>query len=266
MPFSVDREEGGVAIVTLSPGTSRNTFNPANFNPLVEALEDLMDDPSCRSVVITGSGGFFSAGGPIDEFADAIDDGTIGQVTSEMTGTLHPLILKIRGSETIFIAAINGAAAGGGLGLALSADYRVCSEKAKLAAAFFALGLSPDGGTTWLLPRLVGVQEAKKFFFENQVWSAGTSLEKGAVDEVVSHGELIQKSVEIAKKWGRWSVNSRRSSKQLLDASTSTFFETQLEFERALMIASSMTPDFAEGVSAFLEKREPVFSELYEEE
>ena len=122
MPFSVNREEGGVAIVTLSHDASRNTFNPANFDPLVEALESLMEDPSCRSVVITGSGSFFSAGGPIDEFAEAIDDGTIGQVTAEMTGTLHPLILKIRGSETIFIAAINGAAAGGGLGLALSAD------------------------------------------------------------------------------------------------------------------------------------------------
>jgi len=265
MPLSVDREEGGVAIVTLSPEASRNTFNPVNFTPLVGTLEALMEDPTCRSVVITGSGNFFSAGGPIGEFADAIDDGTIGQMTSEMTGTLHPLILKIRGSETVFIAAINGAAAGGGLGLALSADYRVCSENAKLAAAFFALGLSPDGGTTWLLPRLVGVQQAKKFFFENQVWSADTSLEKGAVDEVVPHDELIERSVQLAKNWGKWSVNSRRSTKQLMDASTSTFFETQLEFERALMIASSMTPDFAEGVSAFLEKRDPVFSMSEEE-
>ena len=83
---------------------------------------------------------------------------------------------------------------------------------------------------------------------------------------MVPHGELIHRSVEIAKNWGKWSENSRRSSKQLLDASTSTFFETQLEFERALMIASSLTPDFAEGVSAFLEKREPVFSKSDEEE
>ncbi len=266
MPFSVDREDGGVAIVTLSPEASRNTFNPVNLNPFVVELEKLMDDPSCRAVVITGSGHFFSAGGPIGEFADAIDDGTIGQMTSDMTGTLHPLILKIRVSDTVFIAAINGAAAGGGLGLALSADYRVCSERAKLAAAFFALGLSPDGGTTWLLPRLVGVQQAKKFFFENQVWSAETSLEMGAVDEVVPHDDLVGRSVQIAKDWGRWSVNSRRSTKQLMDASTSTYFETQLEFERALMIASSLTPDFAEGVSAFLEKREPVFSKTDEEE
>jgi len=106
----------------------------------------------------------------------------------------------------------------------------------------------------------------KKFFFENQVWSAETSLEMGAVDEVVPHDDLVGRSVQIARDWGRWSVNSRRSTKQLMDASTSTYFETQLEFERALMIASSLTPDFAEGVSAFLEKREPVFSKTDEEE
>ena len=90
--------------------------------------------------------------------------------------------------------------------------------------------------------------------------------EMGAVDEVVPHDDLVGRSVQIARDWGRWSVNSRRSTKQLMDASTSTYFETQLEFERALMIASSLTPDFAEGVSAFLEKREPVFSKTDEEE
>ena len=91
----------------------------------------------------------------------------IGNMVSEMTNSLHSLILKIRASETVFIAAINGAAAGGGLGLALSADYRICSEQAKRPAAFFGLGASADGGTTWLLPRRVGSQRAKKFFFNN---------------------------------------------------------------------------------------------------
>ena len=176
MSSTVEHQDGGVAILTMSSEASRNTFNPKNFQPLVSQIESLMEDPSCRAVIITGSGRFFSAGGPIDEFAEAIDDGTIGNMVSEMTNSLHSLILKIRASETVFIAAINGAAAGGGLGFALSADYRICSEQAKIAAAFFGLGASPDGGTTWLLPRLVGSQISRKFFFNNEVWTAKEAL------------------------------------------------------------------------------------------
>ena len=147
------------------------------------------------------------------------------------------------------------------MGLALCADYRVCVPEAKLAAAFFSLGLSPDGGTTWLLPRLVGTQRTKKFFFENEVWSGEKALEYGAVDELSESGELLECAIRVAEKWGNWAEASRRSTKQLIDASTSTFMETQLEFERLLITNSSLTPDFAEGVSAFLEKRSPIFGE-----
>tara|TARA_B100000424_G_scaffold107117_1_gene80607 strand:- start:2425 stop:3225 length:801 start_codon:yes stop_codon:yes gene_type:complete len=266
MPFTVERHDGGVAVVTMSEEASRNTFNRENFDPLRNKLISLMGDPSCKAVVLTGSGKFFSAGGPVNEFADAINEGTIVDMVGEMTKSLHSLILKIRASDTVFVSAINGAAAGGGLGLALSSDYRICSDKAKIAAAFFGLGASPDGGTTWLLPRLVGSQRARKFFFGNEVWSANESLQAGAVDEVTQLEKLIPRSIEVAKDWGRWSVNSRRSTKQLIDASTSTFLETQLEFERALMISSTQTADFLEGVTAFMEKREPQFSGGYEDE
>ena len=84
-------------------------------------------------------------------------------------------------------------------------------------------------------------------------------MEVGAVDELVDESILVERSLEVAREWGKWSVNSRRGTKQLLDASTSTFFQTQLEFEQALIIAASQTDEFAEGVAAFLEKREPIF-------
>ena len=178
-----------------------------------------------------------------------------------LTSILHPMQLKIRSSEKIFVVAINGAAAGGGLGIALCADYRVCEPNAKLAAAFFSLGLSPDGGTTWLLPRLVGTQKAKCFFFNNETWSGKQALEYGAVDEIAESSVLLDRAIDIAEKWGSWAVSSRRSTKQLIDASTSTFMETQLEFEKLLITNSSLTSDFAEGVSAFIEKRDPKFGE-----
>ena len=182
-------------------------------------------------------------------------------MVSGLTSILHPMQLKIRSSEKVFVVAINGSAAGGGLGLALCADYRVCVPKAKLAAAFFSLGLSPDGGTTWLLPRLVGVQRAKCFFFNNETWSGEKAFHYGAVDELVEQENLLERAISIAESWGRWSESSRRSTKQLIDASTSTFMETQLEFEKLLITNSSLTSDFAEGVSAFLEKRDPKFGE-----
>ena len=93
MSSTLERQDGGVAILTMSLEASRNTFNPENFQPLVRQIESLMEDPSCRAVILTGSGRFFSAGGPIDEFAEAIDDGTIGKMVSEMTNSLHSLSL-----------------------------------------------------------------------------------------------------------------------------------------------------------------------------
>mgnify|MGYP003976412313 FL=1 len=265
MTFAVDHLENGFALVSLSAAARRNAFSTDSMQSMAEIFDGLLDDPSVRAIVMTGTGKFFCAGADIDEFASSIDDGTIGEVVKNLTGILPPLELRIRGSETVFIAAINGAAAGGGLGLALVADYRVCVPQAKLAPAFFSLGLSPDGGTTWLLPRLVGSQRAKRFFFDNKPWTGEQALEFGAVDELVDSTDLVERAVTIAAKWGSWAEMSRRSTKQLLDASTSTFMETQLEFERALITASSLTPDFAEGVTAFLEKRKPVFG-VFEEE
>ncbi|MBI88062.1 MAG: hypothetical protein CMB67_03425 [Euryarchaeota archaeon] len=259
MPVSEDALDGGVALVTMSPEASTNTFSETNFLPLIATLDNLMEDPGCNSIVLTGSGRFFSVGGNIEDFYRGIEEKKIGEMVKQMTDRLHPLLLRIRASETVLICAMNGSAAGGGLGIALAADYRLCTPETKLAPAFFSLGLPPDGGTTWLLPRLVGFQAAKRFFFEAKSWSAKFALEKGAIDEIVEIEDLVDRAIQIAKDWGKWSVNSRRGTKQLLDASTSTFFETQLHFEQSLMIAASRTEDFSEGVRAFREKREPNF-------
>lgn len=261
MTITVEHLSKGVSLVTLSAETSRNGLNMESMKSMSDIMDDLLEDSSVKSIIMTGSGKFFCSGADIDSFALAIDNDNIADLIGGLTSLLHPMQLKIRASEKIFIAAINGSAAGGGLGLALCADYRVCVPEAKLAAAFFSLGLSPDGGTTWLLPRLVGTQKAKKFFFNNEVWNGNKALEYGAVDELVESKELIESAIKVAEKWGRWAESSRRSTKQLIDASTSTFMETQLEFEKLLITNSSLTPDFVEGVKSFLDKRNPNFGE-----
>lgn len=258
MVLEVERRES-VAVVTLSAEAARNAFNSDSMSEISKTLNKLMDDSDIRGIVITGTGKFFCAGADIEEFQRSIEDGRIGPLVDDLTSILHPLQVRMRTDPTILIAAMNGAAAGGGLGLALACDARVAVADAKLAAAFFKLGLSPDGGTTWLLPRLVGNQATRRFFFNDEIWSGDEALEKGAVDEVVSQDNLVVRAVELASDWGQWSKISRSGTKQLLDASTSTFFQTQLEFEQALIIAASQTDDFAEGVAAFLEKRDPEF-------
>ena len=258
MVLEVERRES-VAVVTLSAEAARNAFNSDSMSEISKMLNQLMDDSEIRGIVITGTGKFFCAGADIEEFQRSIEDGRIGPLVDDLTSILHPLQVRMRTDPTILIAAMNGAAAGGGLGLALACDARVAVADAKLAAAFFKLGLSPDGGTTWLLPRLVGNQATRRFFFNDETWSGDEALEKGAVDEIVSQDELVDRAVELASDWGQWSKISRSGTKQLLDASTSTFFQTQLEFEQALIIAASQSPDFAEGVAAFLEKRNPEF-------
>ncbi len=257
MGVGVERVADGVALVALDEGAARNAFDLESMQELADSIRGLIEDESVRAFVLTGTGRFFCAGADINAFRTAIDDGTIGDMVFGLTEILHPLLVDINQSETIFVAAMNGAAAGGGLGLALAADYRVAVPEAKLAAAFFSLGLSPDGGTTWLLPRLVGVQRAKRFFFENETWSGREAASAGAVDEVVEEDELVNRALEVASHWGKWSISSRRGTKQLLNAQHGSFFESQLELEQKLMTAASMTDDFTEGVDAFLEKREP---------
>jgi len=258
--------EGSTAVVTISGSTSRNAFDSASIALIASTMYKLMDDPKICSIVLTGTGRVFCAGADIDTFQKAIEDDSIAEQVMEMTGILHPLLVRMRGDPTVVVAAINGASAGGGLGLALACDTRIASSEARLASAFFRLGLSPDGGTTWLLPRLVGVQRTRRFLFNDETWDANTALEAGAVDEVVKPDELLPRAIKVAMEWGKWAVNSKKSTKQLLDSQSSTFFETQLEFERMLITQSSKTPEFAEGVKAFLEKRTPVFTNLNEEE
>jgi len=176
-----------------------------------------------------------------------------------LTGILHPLLSRMRQSPTIIIAAVNGACAGGGLGLALACDARIASPKAKMAASYSGMGLSPDGGTTWLLPRLVGDQVSRRFFFENEIWGAEQCVSVGAVDALVESEQLIHAACEMAKRWSQWGEHTKEATKHLLDVQSVQDFETHLKHERTLIEAAGTTSAFKEGVAAFIDKRKPNF-------
>ncbi|MDP6869995.1 MAG: enoyl-CoA hydratase/isomerase family protein [Candidatus Poseidoniaceae archaeon] len=247
----------GVVVIQLTGGSATQSFS-REFLPKIR--DAILDHIGCKAIVITGEGKFFSAGADILAFQKSIEDGDSVELIRELTGILHPLLLKMRTSETIFVAALNGASAGGGLGLALACDVRIASNNAKMAASYSGIGLSPDGGTTWLLPRLVGEQSARCFFLENQVWNAEEALTKGAIDQIVPEEVLIDKSVLIAQKWSQWSKHTKEATKHLLLTQNVNDFETHLKHERTLIEAAGLTSEFAEGVDAFINKRNPNFN------
>ena len=131
----------------------------------------------------------------------------------------------------------------------------------EVSASYAGMGLSPDGGTTWLLPRLVGEQTSRQFFLENQVWDAQEASYKGAIDQVVAEDNLIARSVHVARTWSQWGTHSKEATKHLLLSVNFNDLETHLKHERTLIEAAGTTKEFAEGVQAFLEKRKPDFSQ-----
>ncbi|MDE0869336.1 MAG: enoyl-CoA hydratase/isomerase family protein, partial [Candidatus Poseidoniaceae archaeon] len=189
----------------------------------------------------------------------SIEDEDAPQLIRDLTGILHPLLIRMRQSSTICIAAVNGACAGGGLGLALACDARIASTKAKMAASYSGMGLSPDGGTTWLLPRLVGDQISRRFFLENEIWDAEQCLAVGVIDALVEEEKLLDAAYGIATRWSQWSNHTKEATKHLLDVQSIHDFETHLKHERTLIEAAGTTTGFKEGVTAFIEKRKPNF-------
>ena len=153
-------QHGHLRVIKMAGQASTQSFSMAFLPTIADAIDAGLKDPATTAMVLTGDGRFFSAGADINAFQEAIDSNTAPELIRNLTGVLHPLLMRIRTSSTIVVAALNGVSAGGGLGLALACDARVGTPDARMAASYAGMGLSPDGGTTWLLPRLVGEQRA----------------------------------------------------------------------------------------------------------
>ena len=250
---------GTVAVATFRNAERMNSFDAEVLRDIRRTMERLLADPAVSAVVLTGEGRAFSTGADVNLFQASIQEGTIQDVILAATAELHPLMVAMHRSPTPVVAAINGVAAGGGLGLALAADARIGSDAARFAAGYFGIGASPDGGSTWFLPRLIGTQRTRRFFFGNEIIGAEEALAIGLMDERVDADGLLDRAVEVASRWGAWADHSVESTKHLLETALHATLEEQLDAERRLIVAAGGTADFAEGVTAFLEKRAPEF-------
>lgn len=259
MALSIERQ-GSVAVVRFQNAERMNSFDADTLRDIRARFMELLADDDVRAMVLTGEGRAFSTGADVERFHAAAQDGTSVQFVLDATAELHPLMAALHESPKPLVAAVNGVAAGGGLGLALAADARIGSDAARFAAGYFGIGVAPDGGSTWFLPRLIGTQRTRRFFFDNEVMDAAEALATGLLDRIVPADDLVAEAVALAERWGSWAVHSRGATKRLLETTLRSDLATQLDLERGLIAAAAGTEDFREGVSAFVEKRKATFA------
>src|SRR5664280_1507066 len=248
----------GYRVVTLNRPDRRNAFNEAMLLALRQAIDEAEDDVSCRALMITGAGRGFCAGQDLnDRLAKPGETVVLG---AAQEAHYNPLVRKLRALPFPVIAAVNGIAAGAGCNIALACDIVIASLKATFIQSFARVGLIPDSGGTWLLPRLVGDARAPGLALLAQDLSAEKAANWGLIWRAVEDEILMHEATRICEHFVQAPTQSLALIKRALDASPNNTLDAQLDLERDLQRAASLTPDYAEGVRAFMEKRKPNFT------
>jgi enoyl-CoA hydratase/carnithine racemase len=246
-----------VATITLNRPDKLNAFTGTMREDLLAALRACEDDTGVRVVVLTGAGRAFCAGGDV-EFMSGLQKSGDVESFRKLLDAGRDVILQIATMNKPVIAAINGVAAGAGCNLALACDYRIASEQAKLSESFVRIGLHPDWGGTWLLPRLVGRSKAMEILMTGRMVDAAEALAIGMVDRVVS--ELMAAVDELARSLAAAPPLALAGIKRALLASESNDLRAQIDLESEYQLVCFRSEDAAEGMTAFFEKRPPRFS------
>ncbi len=246
-----------VATITLNRPAQFNALNLQMAKDLLHATIQLDEDPSVRCVVLTGAGKAFFAGGDLSTFGEA-GDGR-GALLKEMTTYFHGAISRLAAMDAPVIAKINGVAAGAGFSTMLACDLAVAASSAKFTMAYTKSGLTPDGSSTWFLPRTVGLRRAQELTLLNPTLSADEALQWGLITRVVPAEELDNTVNTMAAAIAAGPTKTLAGAKRLLRTSSENGLETQMELEARQIAAASLTQDGREGVSAFLEKRAPTY-------
>ncbi len=248
-------KQNGVATITLNRPQALNAFTPEMNSEFQNALKDAEEDKSIRCFLITGSGRAFCAGQDLKGRTKE-QRGSLGASLRER---YNPIILRMRRTEKIVLAAVNGVAAGAGCNLALACDLRIASQEAKFIQAFVRVGLGPDCGGSFFLPRLVGLSKAMELFLLGEPIDAQEALRLGLVAKVTPANELASAARDIAERLAQ-GPRSIGLIKRAVNRSLLPELEAQLEYEAYLQEIAGRSADYDEGVRAFLEKRSPVFT------
>jgi 2-(1,2-epoxy-1,2-dihydrophenyl)acetyl-CoA isomerase len=247
--------EEGVGIITLNRPDKLNSFNLDMSKLLQQKLDECASLHTIRSVYLTGAGKGFSAG---QDLAEAIDPNGPG-MQNILSEQYNPIITRIRNLPKPVIAAVNGVAAGAGANIALACDIVVAAQSASFIQAFSKLGLIPDSGGTFILPRLIGWQKASALMMLGEKVSAADALQMGMLYKVFNDESFAAESKKIAHALAKMPTKGLAYTKHLLNSSMQNSLEVQLQLEDEFQQKAANTSDFKEGIQAFLEKRLPKF-------
>lgn len=247
--------QSGVAKITLNRPDKLNSFNRAMSLELISALEQAEGDDNVRALMLTGAGRGFCAG---QDLSEAVGDDAY-EIEDIIEKQYNPIVKLLRRIEKPIVCAVNGVAAGAGANIAFACDITIASSEAKFIQSFAAIGLIPDSGGTFYLPRMVGMQNAAALMMTGDKVTADRAKELGMIYDVAPADKLIENTTELAQKLALMPTKGIGLTKRALNESMSNTFDEQLSLEQKLQKEASESYDYNEGVSAFLEKRKPNF-------
>ncbi len=251
--------KNAVATITMNRPDVLNAFDVNLASDMTKAVESAASDRDVRCIVITGAGRGFSAGADLGQLENAYRDGDAGPLGDILRERYHPVILGIAQADKPVVAAVNGVAAGMGASLALACDFRIASDKARFFQAFIKIGLIPDSGGTYFLPRIVGVAKAIELAMLGELIDAATALRYGLVTKVVPHDGLAAEAQAFGEQLAAGPSRAYALTRRAISFGANADLEQTLENEALLQAELATSPDHKEGVLAFLEKRAPNF-------
>ncbi len=254
----LETREGGVATLTLNRPERLNALNLELGTALADSLARVAADDGVRVIVLTGAGRGFCAGGDLGVIGDAHARGVAHELEPLLRAGKQ-IVIQMHTTPKPVIAAVNGPAAGGGMNLALACDIRIASEEARFGQSFARVGLFPDFGGTYLLPRLVGASRAAEMFYTGEMIDARTAERLGLVSRVVAPDRLAVETRALAVRLAQAPPLAVRAIKQVLFGNDLAELERALDFEVKTQMQCFVSEDCGEGIRAFFEKRPPRF-------
>ena len=249
--------ENGIATLTFNRPEAMNAMDPNMAAALRDAAEKFALDPAIRVVVLAGSGSAFMAGGDVGLFHENLDD--LPALITRFAREFHHAILAFRRMPQPVLASVQGVAAGAGVSLMMAADLAIVAESTKFTLAYARLGASPDGGSSYFLPRSIGYRKAMELTLLADRFDSATAANLGLVNWVVPDAELATRTAAIAQRLAEGPARAYAETKALLNSALDNSIEAQLEAEVQAFARCAAHPDIQEGVRAFVEKRTPRF-------